>query len=187
MFYWHRHINSISVPGKLKVLMNHPHLNWRNSARKEAPLVSQMRLLLLKWFPVITSPRSLSSKLRVTWRELSIPPLPPPTHLPPSLSFMLSPLNIRALHTLKMGLSCPSLVSRIHSCFPSLTPSSLPHLQRRRHRPLPHPAPNPPSDTTQPTAHTPQRLQAEFTLLYTWGSAQPPGHLRFLQKPWVVM
>lgn len=40
-------------------------------------------------------------------------------------------------------LSCPPLVSRIHFCFPSLTPSSLPHTQWRRHEPHPHSIHNP--------------------------------------------
>lgn len=62
-----------------------------------------MGLFLLKWFPVTASSHSLSSKLRVTWRESAVPALPHPTHLPPSLSFLLNPLNIRALRTLDIG------------------------------------------------------------------------------------
>lgn len=185
MFYWHHHINSISIPGKLRDLVNHPYLYWRNSAQKEAPLVSQMGLLLLKWFPVITSPRSLFSKLRVIWRELAVPALPHPTHLPPSLSFILSPLNIGALHTLETGFSValPWFLGftfafphwHLHHCLPCSGEDTGPT------------TPGPQAAQWYNTAHGPQRLQARSTLFYTGGSAQPPRHLPSLQKPWVVI
>ena len=136
--------------------LNPRHIYWRNSAQEEAPPVSKMGLLLRKWFPVITSP--LHSLFKVSQRDKgrvrgSLLFLIPPTY-PLCFPSFLAHAALRALQALEtrflaalpriLGLTFALPHWWLHHCLRHSGKTQAP----------PTPRPQPPSDTTSPTAHT---------------------------------
>lgn len=146
MFYWHHYqINSITYtwgikkPGESKA----PLLKDLCSGGSPSGFSDVASLKVISCHNLYSATSLHTSG--DSW-EVEVPALPCPTHWPPLLYFTLNPLRAWTLQasTWNWDLSCPSLVSRINFCFPSLASPSLPHAQWRRHKHHLYPNHNPP-------------------------------------------